>query len=483
MKTTIENSDNQVINRVTSRITGSINNSAYDKPTCKRITELKELIFSLAKEIESRKPLGAKDEYTVKLQDQLTKAEKELSMIAPSNIKVTTTRERLKRINDKPTKDRDHNSDLIAVQGADDCLLGELNNEDSSTADGVDDLLILPAMPDEEPLTGKNLSVPVQVANYLDDLTIDPEIENIIPPPSSNEIERLEKRIEDEGCYSNSIKVWIRNGDKVIVDGHACYRICTAKSKPYNVLEKPFNSIEDVKIWRIENHVARRNLNMYQRIVVGFKLANIRAPQSKENQLSGLKQNSTVDRNSDVRLEHVNITQDAADFAGVHYETASKVSQILKYATDEDKNLLDTEDKSIDDVYNSIKRRERLLISKPDSKENVVESSSKTHQVLQANPKWSNLPIKKLGELKVKELIDENTVLFICTKSPAHENTITAITSNRCATMNYGEWIRLIEEAHEKSTDEDDLITLVMEKIVGTIKVKSNKKGNSLAKK
>ncbi len=482
METTIENSDDHVIERVTSRITGRINSSAYDKPTCKKITDLKELIICLAKEIKSRKHLGAKDEYTVKLQDQLTKAEKELSMIAPSNIKVTTTRERQKRINDKTTKDCDRNSDLIAVQGADDCLLDEVNYDDTSTADGVDDLLILPTILEEEPPSVETISAPVRNTSEVDDLYIDPELESLLPPLSSNKYAKQERKLKKEGCHTD-IDIWNNNNVKTLVDGHNCYKICKAHSIPFKTRERPFASKDEVKIWIIENQVDRRNLNTYQLIVVGLKWAQIRAPQSKENQLSGLKQNSTVDRNSDVRLEHVNITQDAADFAEVHYDTASMVRKILKYASDEDKKLLDTGDKSINEVYNSIIRKEKHETSVTAPENLVVESKDKINQVLQANPKWSKLPIKKLGELKVKELIDENTVLFICTKSPAHENTVTTITSNRCATVKYGEWIRLIEEAHEKSTDEDDLITLVMEKIVGTIKVKSNKKGNSLAKK
>lgn len=75
-------------------------------------------------------------------------------------------------------------------------------------------------------------------------LKIDEEFKNLIPALSNEEFEQLEQNIINEGCR-DAIIIW----QGVIVDGHNRYNICNKHNIKFNVIEKDFDSREDVVDW------------------------------------------------------------------------------------------------------------------------------------------------------------------------------------------------------------------------------------------
>ncbi len=86
---------------------------------------------------------------------------------------------------------------------------------------------------------------------------IDPEFKALIPPLIASEFATLEASILKEGCRDQLV-VWTE--EKVLIDGHNRYDICTAHSISYQTVEMSFDSWDAVKVWMIANQLGRRSL-------------------------------------------------------------------------------------------------------------------------------------------------------------------------------------------------------------------------------
>ena len=87
------------------------------------------------------------------------------------------------------------------------------------------------------------------------------ELKAYIDPLTSDEYEALERSLLAEGCR-DALVLW---GD-VLVDGHNRYGICRKHGIAFNTLQNTrFQSMEDVHLWMIEQHLGRRSVSDYQR--------------------------------------------------------------------------------------------------------------------------------------------------------------------------------------------------------------------------
>lgn len=98
----------------------------------------------------------------------------------------------------------------------------------------------------------------------LHELKIDQEFHDLIPPLSPEEYNLLEANILEENAVRDPIIVW--RGENIIVDGHNRYRILSEHPDiPYSVLEKDFDSRDEVILWICRNQIGRRNLSPFQK--------------------------------------------------------------------------------------------------------------------------------------------------------------------------------------------------------------------------
>jgi hypothetical protein len=88
-------------------------------------------------------------------------------------------------------------------------------------------------------------------------LRIDPEFQSLIPPLSKDEKAALQASILEEGCR-DPLVVWAE--EKLLIDGHNRFAICTAHGIPYKIVEMSFDSRNAVKVWTIANQLGRRSL-------------------------------------------------------------------------------------------------------------------------------------------------------------------------------------------------------------------------------
>lgn len=93
------------------------------------------------------------------------------------------------------------------------------------------------------------------------DIVVNEALKAYIDPLTPAEHEALERSLLLEGCR-DALVLW----GNVLVDGHNRYGICRQHGLPFRTVQNPrFQSIEDVQLWMIDQHLGRRSLSDFQR--------------------------------------------------------------------------------------------------------------------------------------------------------------------------------------------------------------------------
>ena len=147
-------------------------------------------------------------------------------------------------------------------------------------------------------------------------MKIDVEFQGLIPPLTFEEKKMLEESILNEGCR-DAIVLW---GD-TIIDGHNRYEICTKHGKPFETVNREFESRNEVIEWIIKNQFGRRNLPIHERARLALRLKPVIAEKAIERMLAGKSDPTQKSAQGETR-------DNIASIAGVSHDTISKVEKI-----------------------------------------------------------------------------------------------------------------------------------------------------------
>jgi transcriptional regulator with XRE-family HTH domain len=278
------------------------------------------------------------------------------------------------------------------------------------------------------------------------DLIIDNEFQKLIPTLSSNEYQTLEENIMKDGC-KDPLVLW----SGILVDGHNRYTICTKHNLKFNVVEKPFNSRNDVYIWIIQNQLGRRNLPHFARAELGVKLKHFFQEKGLENKKNAGKLHCISDMNSVKELSqnsakpilHSGTKRDAreevAKLSGVSHDTISKVEKILEIASPEEIEKARAGEVSVNQIYSTIKRKEKEEQRNQHVNENIEKirngkpmneidglfqtividppwdwgDENDINQFGRAKPDYATIPLENLLKYPVAKFADENCHLYL----------------------------------------------------------------------
>lgn len=105
------------------------------------------------------------------------------------------------------------------------------------------------------------------------DIVVNEALKAYIDPLTPEEYAALERSLLAEGCR-DALVLW---GD-VLVDGHNRYGICKKHGLPFRTLQSTlFQSMDDVHLWMIEQHLGRRSVSDFQRGVLALRKREILA--------------------------------------------------------------------------------------------------------------------------------------------------------------------------------------------------------------
>lgn len=167
-------------------------------------------------------------------------------------------------------------------------------------------------------------------------IQINEELRTYIEPLTSDELEALERSLLAEGCR-DALVLW---GD-VLVDGHNRYAICTKHGIPFKTVQNPrFKSMDDVRLWMIENHLGRRSVSDFQRGVLALRKKEILEQRAREaqEQANALAAQAEAESSSPpANIEPVTIPnrQTLARAARLSSNTLGQIERIQKAAAPE----------------------------------------------------------------------------------------------------------------------------------------------------
>lgn len=165
-------------------------------------------------------------------------------------------------------------------------------------------------------------------------IKIDKEFQNLLRPLTAEEFKSLEDSIKQDGCL-RPVELW--NG--YIVDGHNRYSICMKNDIPFEQVDvtDKFETKSDVMKWIVQNQRARqtgRQLSKSELVQMALAVEKQVAVEAKENQLSGLKQN-TVSSNLKKREEPIVSAKKAAESIGVSENTYRDMKLVAEKGSEE----------------------------------------------------------------------------------------------------------------------------------------------------
>lgn len=174
--------------------------------------------------------------------------------------------------------------------------------------------------------------------------TILPELAELLPPLSDEQLSLLEADILQNGCYAPIIV----NEELEVVDGHNRLSICEKHGLPYRMAVFAFEDMLEAKQWALDTQKGRRNLEPWELGKIALKLRPDVEARAKVNQ--GTRTDLSV--NSQKGFSKVDTTQEMADSVGIGQQTMSRIMQIDEHAPAPVKEALDAGELSINQGYN-----------------------------------------------------------------------------------------------------------------------------------
>jgi hypothetical protein len=159
-----------------------------------------------------------------------------------------------------------------------------------------------------------------------------------IEPLTESEYVALERSILVEGCR-DALVLW----EDVLVDGHNRYQICQQHGIPFKVTENTsFRSLDDVKLWMIDNNLGRRSISDYQRGVLALRKKEIVAARVADLMAEAAAEDALIappegDAGAKARPAAMPLTsrEDIARAARLSSATISQIEKIQKTAAPE----------------------------------------------------------------------------------------------------------------------------------------------------
>ena len=186
-----------------------------------------------------------------------------------------------------------------------------------------------------------------------------PEMAELLPPLSEEQLGALEADLLKNGCYTSIIV----NEDLVVIDGHNRKSLCDKHGLPYQMLVFAFDDLLEAKQWALDTQKGRRNLDKWELGKIALKLKPELEARAKSNQSAAggdKTDKGALLVNSPKALPPVNTRKEMAQAVGIGDQTMGRIMQINEHAPAAVKEALDKKELSINQGYQITKQVEDL---------------------------------------------------------------------------------------------------------------------------
>lgn len=190
--------------------------------------------------------------------------------------------------------------------------------------------------------------------------TVLPELAELLPPLSDEQLSYLEADLIKNGCYTPIIV----NEDLQVVDGHNRFRICEQHDLPFQMAVFAFDDLLEAKQWALDTQKSRRNLTVNELCKIAMKLRSEVEARAKAN-LSAVGGDKLHPDEAPLAtlpkaVETVNTRKELANAVGVGERTMGKAMKIEDEAPQPVKDAVDNGELSIHQGYTLTRELQEL---------------------------------------------------------------------------------------------------------------------------
>ena len=188
-----------------------------------------------------------------------------------------------------------------------------------------------------------------------------PELADLLPPLSDEQLGTLEKDILQNGCYAPVIV----NEDLAVVDGHNRKQICEKHNLPYKMTVFAFDDLLEAQQWALDTQKGRRNLDKWELGKIALKLKPEIEARAKANMSAGGGDQKSDEAksgsvNSPNPISPVDTRKEMAQAVGIGEQTMGRIAQIDERAPAAVKEALDNKELSVNQGYKITKQLQEL---------------------------------------------------------------------------------------------------------------------------
>lgn len=214
-----------------------------------------------------------------------------------------------------------------------------------------------------------------------------PEMAELLPPLSAEQLDALEADLIKNGCYAPIIV----NEDMVIIDGHNRQALCEKHDLPYMMAVFSFEDLLEAKQWALDTQKGRRNLEKWELGKIALKLKPEIEAKARANQGTRTDLSATLPESSDA----VDTRKELAEAVGLGERTMGKVMQIDENAPDAIKEALDKKELSINKGYDLT----RQLQDVPEDQREQAAAELLEYEKAKKDLKQQNAEIDRKGKV------------------------------------------------------------------------------------
>ena len=226
-----------------------------------------------------------------------------------------------------------------------------------------------------------------------------PEMAELLPPLSAEQLDALEADLIKNGCYAPIIV----NEDMVIIDGHNRQALCEKHDLPYTMAVFSFEDLLEAKQWALDTQKGRRNLEKWELGKIALKLKPEIEAKAKANMAAGgqnfrpseAEEGSATLPNLPSVEKAVDTRKELAEAVGLGERTMGKVMQIDENAPDAIKEALDKKELSINKGYDLT----RQLQDVPEDQREQAAAELLEYEKAKKDLKQQNAEIDRRGKV------------------------------------------------------------------------------------
>ena len=214
-----------------------------------------------------------------------------------------------------------------------------------------------------------------------------PEMAELLPPLSAEQLDALEADLIKNGCYAPIII----NEDRVIIDGHNRQSLCEKRGLPYTMAVFSFEDLLEAKQWALDTQKNRSNLEKWELGKIALKLKPEIEAKARANQGTRTDLSATLPESSDA----VDTRKELAEAVGLGERTMGKVMQIDENAPDAIKEALDKKELSINKGYDLTRQLQEV----PEDQREQAAAELLEYEKAKKDLKQQNAEIDRKGKV------------------------------------------------------------------------------------